>query len=153
MTRPRPLLMLVGSLVLFASTVGCAHEPRGEAGIERWADRHPEASRELGAWVQAHPRAAARLFDWDGHHPERSSEFVTWTLSHPNLGSDAFVALHPGWPAFNVLAVQHRPATEAFMMWCRRRPRAAEALMRHPGGLFWAGHHLYQSYWSMERAG
>jgi hypothetical protein len=33
------------------------------------------------------------------------------------------------------------------MDWCRRHPEAAEALMSHPGGLDWAGRHIYASQW------
>jgi hypothetical protein len=41
----------------------------------------------------------------------------------------------------------HQPAANAFMGWCRHHPEAAEKLMSHPGGLNWAGHHLYAAYW------
>ena len=142
--------LLVASLLAVS---GCAHEPRGQASIEQWSGNHPQASEELGGWVKAHPDAAARFFDWDAQHPERAHEFVTWTLYHPALGIDAFVALHPGWPQFDQIAQHHRPAANAFMAWCRRHPRAAEALMNHPGGLYWAGHHLYAGYWHMETPG
>ena len=59
-------------------------------------------------------------------------------------GLDAFVRTHPGWPFFNEIMERHRPAAEGFMAWCRRHPPAAQALMNHPRGLEWAGHHLYQ---------
>jgi hypothetical protein len=131
-------------------TLGCAHQPRGEASIESWSNHHPEASEELGQWVRAHPAAAQRFFEWDSHHPERAHEFVTWTIYHPGQPIDAFVATHPGWPIFDDIAVHHRPAADSFMAWCRRHPQAAEALMSHPGGLHWAGNHLYASYWRME---
>jgi hypothetical protein len=142
-------------LALFSTVmvIGCAHEPRGQESIETWSEHHPQASQELGVWVQQHPDAAARFFDWDSHHPDRAHEFVTWTIYHPNLLIDGFVALHPGWPFFDQIALNHRPAADQFMAWCRRHPQAAEALMNHPGGLYWAGHHLYASSWHMEQPG
>jgi hypothetical protein len=112
--------------------------------LERWAEVHPQAARELGDWARAHPQAARRFFEWDGHHPERAQEFVGWTTAHPSDGLNAFVATHPGWPFFNEVMKQHRPAADAFMAWCRRHPPAAEALMHHPRGLQWAGHNLYR---------
>lgn len=120
------------------------------AGLEQWERNHPEASRELGVWVRNHPEAAERFFTWDGRHPERSREFVTWTISHPADNIDVFVLSHRGWPVFDQIMEHHRPAAEGFMAWCRRHPRAAEALMSHPRGLEWAGHHLYQEHWRME---
>jgi len=120
------------------------------AGIERWNHNHPEAAQELGEWVKNHPEAAAQFFEWDGHHPERSREFVTWTIRHPGDNIDVFVMSHRGWPYFDVIMEKHRPAAEAFMGWCRRRPRAAEALMMHPRGLEWAGNHLLKEYWHLE---
>jgi hypothetical protein len=144
----------------FAATVtvaialmGCAHTPAGEASLEQWSGNHPQASEELGRWVQTHPQAAARFFEWDSHHPRRAHEFVTWSIYHPNLAIDAFVALHPGWPVFDQIVLMHRPAADGFMFWCRRHPQAAERLMNHPGGLDWAGHHLYASSWHLETPG
>jgi hypothetical protein len=119
-------------------------------GIERWNFNHPEAARELGEWVKNHPEAAARFFEWDGNHPMRSKEFVTWTILHPAENIDAFVVTHRGWPLFNVIMEKHRPAAESFMAWCRRHPRAAEALMMHSRGLQWAGNHLLKEFWSLE---
>jgi hypothetical protein len=131
-------------------TIGCATAPATrQEGIEQWADRHPEASRELGEWVRVHPQAAARFFEWDGHHPEKSHDFVTWTISNPGAGLDAFVLTHRGWPVFDQIMERHRPAAEGFMQWARRHPQAAESLMSHPGGLDWAGHHVYAGYWTM----
>jgi hypothetical protein len=112
--------------------------------LERWAQVHPEAARELGDWARNHPEAAQRFFEWDGRHPEKAHEFVTWTVTQPSGGLDAFVATHPGWPFFKDVVERHRPAGEAFIVWCRRHPAAAEALMNHPRGLEWAGHHLYK---------
>jgi hypothetical protein len=43
-----------------------------EIPLEKWADRHPAASKELGLWVRNHPAAAHKLFEWDGSHPQRS---------------------------------------------------------------------------------
>ena len=120
-------------------------------GLERWSENHPQASRELGEWVREHPQAARIFFEWDGTHPERSKEFVTWAIAHPAQPIATFIATHPGWPRFDELASSHRPAANAFMGWCRRHPPAAEALMHHPGGLRWAGDHLYAEYWHLER--
>jgi hypothetical protein len=36
------------------------------------------------------------------------------------------------------------------MDWCRKFPKAAEALTSKPGGLKWAGNNLYKAYWKME---
>jgi hypothetical protein len=140
-------------LALSMLLLGCAHHPSGEAGIEVWANNHPQAAQQLGVWVQQHPDAASQFFEWDARHPDRAHEFVTWTIYHPTLYIDAFMALHPGWPYFDNIAAHHRPAADAFMAWCRRHPQAAESLMNHPGGLYWAGHHLYGTYWHMESAG
>jgi len=118
--------------------------PSGPVALERWAEVHPEAARELGDWAHAHPQAAQRFFEWDGHHPEKSHEFVTWTIMHPAQGIDAFIATHPRWPFFDEIMAKHRPAADAFMAWCRRHPPAAEALMNHPRALEWAGHNLYK---------
>ena len=60
-----------------------------------------------------------------------------------------FVATHRGWPVFDEIMERHRPAAETFMAWSRRHPQAAEALMNHPHGLEWAGHHLYAADWHM----
>jgi hypothetical protein len=140
--------------VLFAASLAaCAHSsppPSGAAVIERWADNHPEASHELGEWVQHHPAAARLFFEWDAEHPARSKEFVTWAINHPAKPLEAFTATHPGWAVFDTITETHRPAAEAFMGWCRRHPRAAEALMHHSRGLEWAGHHLYAASWEME---
>ncbi|HTN52548.1 MAG TPA: hypothetical protein VML50_09120 [Anaeromyxobacter sp.] len=119
-------------------------------GMEAWQHNHPEAARELGEWVRVHPAAAQLFFTWDGHHPERCREFVTWTIEHPRQNIDVFVMERRGWPVFDQIMEQHRPAAEAFMAWCRRHPRAAEALVSHPRGLEWAGHHLYAADWHME---
>jgi hypothetical protein len=148
---------LLGSLagaLLLAASFGCAHQQRGgEASIEVWADRHPQASQDLGSWVQAHPPAARVFFEWDAAHPERAHEFVTWTITHPNQPIEGFVATHPNWGQFDDIALHHRAAADTFMAWCRRHQQAAEALMSHPGGLSWAGHHLYASSWHMEEPG
>jgi hypothetical protein len=136
------------------SLFGCATGPApARGGMERWGETHPAASQELGVWVQTHPDAAARFFEWDGHHPERAHEFVTWSIYHPAQPIEGFVATHPGWQYFDQIVLHHRPAADAFMAWCRRHPQAAEALMNHPGGLDWAGHHLYASSWHMDNPG
>ncbi len=151
--------MRTASLLTFGLTAalvaGCAAsvaEQRKEA-IEVWAGNHPEASQELGAWVGNHPEAAALFFEWDGHHSERAHQFVTWTISNPGAPIEAFTQTHPGWEYFDRINETHRPAAQAFMAWCRRHPAAAEALMSHPGGLTWAGHHLYSDRWHMEHPG
>jgi hypothetical protein len=120
-------------------------------GLDQWSKNHPQASVELGHWVRNHPGAARKLFEWDGTHPARSKEFVTWSIRNPAQPIQTFIALHPDWPYFDEIAAKHRPAADAFMGWCRRHPQAAETLMNHPGGLRWAGDHLYAEYWSLER--
>jgi hypothetical protein len=120
-------------------------------GLDHWSKNHPQASAELGEWVRAHPQAARLMFEWDGTHPERAKAFVTWTIAHPAQPIETFTATHPGWPYFDQLSGTHRPAMDAFMAWCRRHPNAAETLVRHPGGLRWAGNHLYAEYWSLEQ--
>ncbi len=116
-------------------------------GLDMWSKNHPHASRELGNWVRNHPEAARLMFEWDGTHPERSKEFVTWAITHPAAPIRAFISTHPGWPVFDRIVANHRPAANTFMGWCRRHPQAAEALMYHSGGLRWAGDHLYAEYW------
>lgn len=138
---------LLLALAVLAVPLASRAEPRG---MQAWQRNHPEASRELGEWVRSHPEAAERFFSWDGRHPERSREFVVWTVSHPADSIDVFVLSHRGWPAFDQIMERHRPAAQAFMAWSRRHPRAAEDLMRHPRGLEWAGHHLYQGDWHLE---
>ena len=138
------------SLAALTVALACAHAPPSPSTqIEHWADTHPEAAQELRGWVQNHRAAAKLFFEWDGKHPERSHEFVTWAVLNPAQPLEAFTVAHPGWPVFDRIMESHRPAAEAFMGWCRRHPNAAEALMSHPGGLQWAGHHLYQAYWEM----
>jgi hypothetical protein len=150
------LAALAGATLSAGGVIGCAaqatvqvgQQPSG--GIERWARNHPPASQALGEWVRVHPQAAAMFFQWDGQHPAKAKEFVTWTIYNPGAPIDVFVATHPGWPTFDQISMNHRPAADAFMVWCRRHPQAAEALMNHPHGLEWAGHHLYAGYWQME---
>ena len=146
-------VMCVAAMVALA---GCAATPRQhpaqvyrEAGLERWADNHPEAANDLGSWVKNHPQAARMFFEWDGSHPERSRIFVTWAITHPGENIDVFVVEHPDWPDFNAIMERRRPAAQSFIHWCRRYPQAAETLMRHQGGLRWAGNHLYRAYWDM----
>jgi hypothetical protein len=146
-------VMKTALIVLLAAGCGASVAEQRRDSIEQWAGNHPEASRELGVWVQTHPEAAALFFEWDGHHPERSHEFVTWTIQHPAQPIETFVVMHPGWQYFDRIMEQHRPAAEAFMAWCRRHPPAAERLMSHPGGLIWAGRHLYADSWHMEHPG
>jgi len=124
-----------------------------DEAIERWSDHHPEASKALGLWVKAHPEAAAKIFEWDGHHPGHSQEFVTWTIEHPAERIDGYVRAHPNVPSFDEIMRLHRPATEELMVWCRDHAEAARALMAHPKGLEWAGHHLYKEYWHLEEPG
>lgn len=138
---------LLLALAVLATPLLARAEP---PGLKMWQRNHPEASRELGDWVRNHPAAAERFFTWDGRHPARSKEFVTWTILHPGENIDVFVLSHRGWPIFDEIMERHRPGAEAFMAWARRHPRAAEALMNHPRGLEWAGHHLYREYWHLE---
>jgi hypothetical protein len=153
MTQEASMTRLIVALASSLLLAACAHTPHGEASLETWSGNHPQASEELGVWVRNHPQAAAQFFEWDAHNPERAHEFVTWTITHPGQPIDVFVATHPGWPYFDRIAMSHRPGADAFMAWCRRHPNAAEALMNHPGGLAWAGHHLYASSWHMETPG
>lgn len=142
-------LALIGGLALGAGTAcappaQAAHAP---GGLETWERNHPEAARALGVWARGHGPAAGRFFEWDAHHTERAHAFVTWSIEHPGLGARAFADTHPGWEYFDVIVREHLPAANAFMNWCRHYPEAAESLMNHPGGLAWAGHHLYQDAW------
>ena len=114
-----------------------------DAPLEQWSTNHPEAARELGEWVNGHRPAARLFFEWDGHHPDKAHEFVTWSIANPAGGVDGFVLTHQGWRYFDKIALEHGPAADALMAWCRRHPQAAEALMSHPRGLVWAGKHLY----------
>lgn len=147
-------LSLLGSLLALTS-FACARPAvvvaaPGPGGLEAWEHNHPEAARDLGVWVRTHPDAAKKFFAWDSHHPERSHAFVTWAIAHPGEGIPAFSATHPRWEHFDDIMLNHAPAANAFIGWCRRHPQAAEALMSHPGGLDWAGRHLYGASWVME---
>jgi hypothetical protein len=153
--QPWALAFTAGVGLAIVGGAGCAAPtavvaPPPAAGIESWSQRFPPASQALGEWVRLHPQAAGLFFKWDGAHPERAKEFVTWAILYPGQPIGVFVAAHPGWPVFDQIAMNHRPAAEAFMGWCRTHPRAAEALMNHPRGLEWAGHHLYATYWTLE---
>ena len=142
-------IALAGGLLILAGTA-CARPVRAaqsEPGLQGWERAHPEASRDLGAWVHEYPEAARRFFEWDAAHPERAHAFVTWSITHRGEGIRAFEETHRGWEHFDVILRDHQPAANAFMGWCRRHPDAAEALMSHPGGLNWAGHHIYASQW------
>jgi hypothetical protein len=61
-----------------------------------------------------------------------------------------FVVGHRNWEYFDKISESHRPAAEAFLAWARRHPEAAEDLVGHPGGLAWAGDHLYAAEWHMD---
>lgn len=145
-SNSRNLLVAALSLAVLAPALARAEPP----GLDLWSRNHARASRELGAWVQHHPQAARMIFEWDGTHPQRSREFVTWAVANPGAPVRAFLATHPGWPTFDRIAATHRPATNRFMGWCRRHPGAAEALVAHPGGLRWAGDHLYAERWQLK---
>ena len=120
-----------------------------EVAIERWADNNPEAAAELGSWVKYHPQAARRFFEWDGTHPDQSKIFVFWAISHSRESIDVFAVQHADWPYFNELIERHRPAAKAFINWCRHHTQASEELINHPGGLQWAGNHLYKAFWDL----
>jgi hypothetical protein len=152
-SRIRLTLGLAGGL-LAVSGIACAHpamvamhEP---GGLQAWENHHPEASRELGAWVSGHRDAARKFFEWDARHPERSHEFVTWAITHRGEGIEAFAMTHRGWEFFDEIMLKHKPAANDFIGWCRHHPDAAEELMNHPGGLDWAGHHLWGATAGME---
>ncbi len=153
--KPPSLLFIAfsGGLLCVASTA-CARPAvvgvREPGGLEAWEYNHPEASRELGRWVKRHPAAARKFFEWDARHPARSHAFVTWSIHHPDEGIRVFASRHPRWEHLDDLMIHHAPAANALMGWCRRHAPAAEALMQHPGGLDWAGHHLYAGLWTME---
>lgn len=138
-------LQLVALILLSATFFTSAQN----APLEQWSHNHPPASEALGSWVRAHSDAAHLFFEWDGNHPDRSQKFVTWTLNHPNMEVDAFVHHHPEWPELNDIMLNHKPAARGFMEWCRAYPDAARALMSHPGGLRWAGDHLFKADWNM----
>lgn len=134
-------LGLAAILVFFLAA--CRHAaPSGEVQMERWNQQHPEAAVELCTWVRNHPDASTHFFEWDSAHPERAREFVTWTINHPGEGINVFVALHGAWSEWNWISETHHPAANAFMLWARKHPRAAEDLVNHPAGLRWAGHHF-----------
>jgi len=152
----RPLLrpQTTFTLVLLGMAAACAHPapppPDGHAAIEGWERRHPAASRDLGSWVRDHPEAAARTFRWDSHHSGAAEAFVNWSLANPGAEVDDFARTHRSWEEFNWLMEHHRSATNSFMVWCRRHPEASRELMHYRAGLYWAGTHLYQSYWDMK---
>lgn len=158
-----PLLSLACSLQAHASagtygparvvTVPASVQSAKEESLDLWATNHPEASRELGAWVQKHPDAAAKFFQWDARHPGAARSFVTWSIEHPGADMDEFAFSHRAWEEFNWIMERHHSAADAFMRWSRRHPRAAQALMSHPGGLDWAGRHLYQASWDLKHDG
>ncbi|HVM60052.1 MAG TPA: hypothetical protein VMV72_04230 [Verrucomicrobiae bacterium] len=122
----------------------------GNEAMEKWSENHPDASKALGAWVKANPKAAARFFEWDANHPEKSQAFVMWTIDHPSDEVEKYVQDHHGEPLLDEILKKHRPAAVEFMAWCRNNADAARALMAHPKGLEWAGHHLYKEYWDLE---
>ena len=114
-------------------------------GLEKWADNHPRASQALGMWVKTYPDAAHYIFEWDGKHPERSQSLVTWSLTHPGENMKVFYNQHKNWPSLQVMMTTHKVATYEFLKWCNAYHEAARALMMHPGGLKWAGDHLYKA--------
>lgn len=140
------LLTLLSCLAVLLPLTAFA-EP---GGLQYWEKTHPQAAQALGAWVRGHPQAASRFFEWDGAHPDRSKEFVTWAITHPRDNIDGFVMNHRGWQYFDAIMEQHRNASMAFIAWARQYGRAAEDLMNHPGGLRWAGDHLYRNEWHLE---
>lgn len=129
------------AFVLLLSMSGCAH-----VGLEGWKESHPEASAALGEWVRTHPEAAHLFFEWDSQHPDRAHDFVWWALASRGP-LEEFTLTHRGWRYFDRIMESHRPAAEAFIFWARRFPEAAQTLMNHPGGLAWAGDHLYREFW------
>jgi hypothetical protein len=147
--------VMIGILLLFGCVAAvpppdATSAARGAVVIDRWSDRYPEASQALGDWVARHPAAARKFFEWDSNHTGRAHDFVTWTIFNRNRSIDEFVRAHPQWPVFQEIMDRHRPAAESFANWCRHFPDAAESLMNHPGGLDWAGRHLYRAYWQMK---
>jgi len=147
--------VMMGIILLFGCVVAVPPADvtvasKGEDVIDRWSDHHPEAARALGDWVARHPAAARKFFEWDSAHTRKAHDFVTWTIFNRNRSIDEFVLAHPQWPVFQEIMERHHPAAKSFANWCRRFPEAAEALMQHPRGLEWAGHHLYRAYWQMK---
>lgn len=120
--------------------------------LEKWSEHYPEASKALGQWVKNHPDVASKFFEWDGHHTERTQEFVTWSIEHSDESVLTFAHMYPNEPYMDEL-VKARPVAHLFMLWCQKNPEAARALMAHPKGLEWAGHHLYMDYWNTAGAG
>lgn len=144
------------ALVSLAAT-GCAPAvvvaPTPLPPLDVWAQNHPAASQALGVWVHNHPPAASWMFEWDSVHEWKARELVEWALVHPGESVPVFVAQHPGWPEFDLFATGHLPAVHNFLEWCRRFPEASRLLVAHPGGLHWAGFHLYAAETHLENPG
>jgi ABC-type nitrate/sulfonate/bicarbonate transport system substrate-binding protein len=153
---PRLLLALAvallgaGCVVVPARRAPPLPPPSGAVVLERWAERHPEASRELGGWVHAQPKAAARFFRWDSRHPGAAQAFVTWAQEHPRAEAVAFLRSHGDWVELDEVIAHHPVAADQLADWCRRHPAAARDLMAHPAGLHWAGTHLYKAAWELD---
>src|SRR5438067_13675219 len=91
----RTLTMLTLACAIAVPLSAHAAEPEG---LEKWQERHPEASKELGDWVKVHPDAARLFFEWDGHHPGKSEARVKWAIAHPGEGVEKYAAEHKAEP-------------------------------------------------------
>ncbi|MHB8421128.1 MAG: hypothetical protein ACYDCL_23920 [Myxococcales bacterium] len=145
--------LAVSSLAALACAPAVVVAPTPVPPLEVWAQNHSAASQALGLWVRNHSPAAAWMFGWDSRHPGKAEALVAWTLAHPGERVPVFVAQHPDWPEFNQFAMSHLPAVHNFFEWCLRFPAAARSLVAHPGGLHWAGDHLYGAEWHLANPG
>ena len=143
------LLALLGCAALVPPPA--AAMPRGEWVLQRWTVGHHRAAGELGWWTRKHPAAARSLFLWEGTHRNGARTVVSWAFAHPHRGVDAFVARHRRWVRFDGLLMRHRRAADGFLVWSRRHPRPAAALMNHSGALRWAGRYPARAYRVLER--
>lgn len=116
--------------------------PAPADGLEDWSTSHAAAARDFCVWGRLHPNASVRISEWDARHPEQTQELVAWALAHPFEGVEAFAAARRGWRLLGSIIERHRSAAHAFMVWCRKHPSAAEALIRYPRGLRRAIRHL-----------
>ncbi len=148
--NPLPVVPLLAAAACAPAVVVA---PTPMPPLEVWARNHSAASEALGFWVRNHPHSASWMFEWDAKQPGKAQALVEWTLAHPGEHVPAFASQHPAWPEFNQFAMAHLPAVHNFFEWCVRFPEAARSLVHHPGGLHWAGYHLYAAEWHMANPG
>jgi hypothetical protein len=150
--------VLVGSGLSVAACGGSQHDAKtgghpqaAPEELQNWEKSHVEASKDLGDWVKSNPTAAAKFFEWDSKHPEKLQELVTWADTNPNDTFDSFLAAHKDWHHLDAIVEHHKAAAEGLIAWVRKHTTASRDLFRHSQALDWVGHHIYSSYWSMER--